>query len=219
MQDQRANEFIQLGRFLDRCREFDDDIDRLLHDGWNLSSRRHVVTMAFSRASLGHAISQRLLIGSEQHGTALALVRLHFETTVRAAWALLGATDEWLDKFSTPVAEGDLKEPAKGPTIPDMLKDIESKAPDIAREGRRAYETVKVMHSFVHGGVHLVVHALRGYPPDKLIDVLRNRNMLMLMLCNVIVVGSERLALLGSVGRLSGAYADVMPPVAVNPGE
>ena len=34
----------------------------------------------------------------------------------------------------------------------------------MALEGRRLYQTVKVMHSFVHGGAHLVVHALRGYP-------------------------------------------------------
>lgn len=68
------------------------------------------------------------------------------------------------------------------------------------------------MHSFVHGGAHLVAHSFRGYPPDKLIDVLRNRNLLCLMLCNVIVVGSGNRQLAGSVGRLSAKHASVMPP-------
>lgn len=214
----QANDFIELGRFLDRCREFDSDVDRLLHEGWNVRSKRHVITMAYCRAALEHAVSQRVLIEAERHGTALALIRLHFETTVRAVWALLGAKDDWLDKFTTPIPDGELKEPVMGPPMPSMLDAVETVAPDLAREGRRAFTTVNVMHSFVHGGVHLVAHALRGYPPDKLTDVLRNRNLLVLMLCNVIVVGSERESLRGSVGRLSRAYADVMPPVAVAAG-
>ena len=59
------------------------------------------------------------------------------------------------------------------------------------------------MHSFVHGGVHLVVHALRGYPAGKLTSVLQNRNLLSLMLANVIVIVSQDPDLRGSVGRLS----------------
>lgn len=217
MQEQQARDFIRLGRFLDRCAEFDEAVGRLLAEGENLGSRRHIVTTAYCRAAFGHAASQRLLMATEQHGTALALIRLHFETTVRAAWVLLAASDEWLEKFTTPIAAGELKEPAKPLDIPDMLSQIEAKAPDIAREGRRAHSTAKVMHSFVHGGVHLVAHALRGYPPANLIDILRNRNLLLLMLGNVIVVGSNNQTLHGSVGRLSRAYADLMPPVATTP--
>ena len=214
MQPHHANDFIQLGRFLDRCSEFDASVGRLLREGENLGSRRHIITTAFCRASFGHAVSQRMLIGAEQHGTALALIRLHFETTVRAAWVLLGAKDDWLETFTSPIPDGVLKEPVLGPSIPAMLDAVTSVAPDLAREGMRAYGTVKVMHSFVHGGVHLVAHALRGYPADKLVDVLRNRNLLMLMLGNIIVVGSGNQRLHGSVGRMSQAFSDLMPPVA-----
>ena len=73
--------------------------------------------------------------------------------------------------------------------------------------------TVKVMHSFVPGGVHLVVHALRGYPAGKLTSVLQNRNLLSLMLANVIVIVSQDPGLRGSVGRLSGLHANCMPPL------
>jgi hypothetical protein len=203
--------FALLGRFLDECAALDADVDQLLRDGWNTSSSRHAITMGFCRAALEHAISQRVLIGAGHHGTALALVRLHFETTVRAAWVPLGASEEWLNKFTEPVPMGSFNEPNLGPPIPSMLDAIEAHAPDMAHEGRRLYQTVKVMHSFVHGGAHLVVHALRGYPPDKMIDVLRNRNLLCLMLCNVIVVTSGKSELFGSVGRLSRLHANVMP--------
>lgn len=212
MEQQELADYAQLGRFLDGCTALDRDVELLLRDGWNSSSARHLITMGFCRAALEHAISQRVLVGAGHHGTALSLVRLHFETTVRAAWVQLGATEDWLNKFIEPVPVGSMKEPNLGPPIPSMLDSIEASAPDMALEGRRLYQTVKVMHSFVHGGVHLVVHSLRGYPQDKLIDVLRNRNLLCLMLCNVIVVTSGKKELYGAVGRLSRVHAGVMPP-------
>lgn len=43
-------------------------------------------------------------------------------------------------------------------------------------------------------------------------DVLRNRNLLCLMLCNVIVVASGKQELAGSVGRLSRKPSQEMPP-------
>lgn len=99
-----------------------------------------------------------------------------------------------------------------GPPIPAMLDAIKQYAPDAAREFARLNETMKVMHSFVHGGAHLVVHALRGYPPDKLVTVLMNRNLLTLQLTNVIVIGSQKPQLRGIVGKLGEAHAGCMPP-------
>ncbi|MDP3812173.1 MAG: hypothetical protein Q8Q78_14310 [Hydrogenophaga sp.] len=212
MAQQQPINYALLGQFLDGCGALDADVDRLLRDGWNTSSSRQVITMGFCRAAFEHAVSQRVLIGAGHHGTALALVRLHFETTVRAAWTLFGASEDWLAKFVEPVPDGSYREPNLGPPIPSMLDAIEVHAPDMALEGRRLYQTVKVMHSFVHGGAHLVAHALRGYPPDKMIDVLRNRNLLCLMLCKVVVVASCQPELSGSVGRLSRVHANVMPP-------
>lgn len=207
--------FATLGRFLDDCVTLDKDVEELLQRGFNTSSTRQAISFGFCRAALEHAVSQRLLIEAGHTGTALALMRLHFEATVRAAWALLGASENWLSKFTEPVPPGSLDEPQLGPPIPSMLDAIYPRAPDIATEGRRLYGTVKVMHSFVHGGAHLVVHAFRGYPPDKLIEVLRNRNLLCLMLCNVIVVASEKQELAGSVSRLSRKHAHAMPPLSM----
>lgn len=210
-----AHDYSRLGLILDESAAFDQDVARLLEAAWNTSSRRQGVCLSFCRAALEHATSQRALIGIGNNGTALALMRLHFETVVRAVWVLEGAKDAWLEEFASPVAPGDLNEPQLGPPIPSMLDAIALKTPDMARELRKLYSTVKVMHSFVHGGAHLVVHALRGYPPDKLVDVLRNRNLLTLMLCNVMVVASQKRELQGAVGRLSTVHAGCMPPPAV----
>ncbi|RYD44606.1 MAG: hypothetical protein EOP83_31205 [Verrucomicrobiaceae bacterium] len=213
MEDQ-SKDYVRLGQCLDRCSDLDVQAGRLFHEGWNVSSPRHVITMGFCRSALEHATSQRLLIGSGQTGTAIALIRLHYETTIRAAWVVLAAKQKWITNFTAPVPVDDLEEPTMGPSTPAMLKAIEHVAPDIAHEGNRLYATVDGMHSFVHGGVHLVVHGLRGYPPGKLVEVLWNRNLLVLMLCNVIVVASGKTELHGTVSKFSQAYADVMPPPA-----
>ena len=209
---QEQAEYARLGRFLDESARFDQEIEQLLKNGWNASTPRHVVTMGFCKAALEHAISQRVLIGSGLHGTALTLIRPHFEATVRAAWVQLSAKDEWLTEFTRPIPPGGLKETCMGPPMPSMLDAIEAHEPEFAIEGRRLHQTVKVMHSFVHGGVHLVAHALRGYPPAKLINVMQNRNLLCLMLCNVIIAASGRQDLVGTVRRLSAVYASAMPP-------
>ena len=99
-----------------------------------------------------------------------------------------------------------------GPPIPAMLDAIAAVAPEAAFELRGLNETVKVMHSFVHGGAHLVVHALCGYPPGNLVSVLQNRNLLSLMLCNVIVIASQKPGLRGAVRGLMDCHAGCMPP-------
>lgn len=212
MEQHQSSEFSALGRFLDDCASLDKDVEELLLRALTTSSKRQAIAFGFCRAAHEHAVSQRLLIGLGHTGTALALMRLHFEATVRAAWTLLSASDGWLNKFTEPVPPGSLDEPQLGPPIPSMLDGIAVHAPDMAVEGRRLYGTAKVMHSFVHGGAHLVAHAFRGYPPENLIDVLRNRNLLCLMLCNVIVAASGKQELVGSVSRLSRKHSLVMPP-------
>lgn len=202
----------ELLRFLVASEALDVDVYGLLESGWNNSSQRQVICMAYCKAAIVHSISQRVLIENGLHGTALSLIRLQFETVVRAAWVLHGAKDDWLVKFSAPVPPGDLSEPQMGPSIPAMLDAIAAVAPEAAFELRRLNETVKVMHSFVHGGAHLVAHALRAYPAENLISVLQNRNFLSLILCNVIVVASQKTGLRGAVCGLMDRHAVCMPP-------
>ena len=211
-QGQDAANTPALAAMLAASEVLDVDLRSLLELAWPPLSQRHVICMAYCKAGVEHASSQRILIEAGLHGTALSLIRLHFEAVIRAAWVLHGAQDEWLVKFSSPVPPGSLTEPQMGPPIPAMLDAISLIAPDIASELRRLNESVKVMHSFVHGGAHLVVHALRGYPPENLISVLQNRNLLLLMLSNVIGAASQKHALRTAVSVLKDRHSACMPP-------
>ena len=215
MEANEVADYAALGRLLDDSASFDADVARLLEAGWNTASLRERVCSALCKAAFEHSVSQRVLIGAGLNGTALALIRLHFEAVVRAAWTQKGATDKWLEEFAKPVRPGDRNEPQLGPPIPAMLDTIALKEPAMASEFHKLYATAKVMHSFVHGGAHQVVAALRGYEPGKLVSVMKNRNLITLNLCNVTVAGSGRPELQGTVGRLSRTHAGCMPPPAV----
>ena len=124
----------ELLRILVACEALDRDVYALLESGWNTSSQRQLICMAYCKAAVVHAISQRVLMENGLHGSALSLIRLHFETVVRAAWVLHGAKDDWLVKFSAPVPPGDLSEPQMGPPIPAMLETIAAVAPEAGFE-------------------------------------------------------------------------------------
>lgn len=60
----------ELSRMLAASEALDADVYSLLESGWNTSSQRRVICMAYCKAAMEHAISQRVLIGvacTEQH--------------------------------------------------------------------------------------------------------------------------------------------------------
>ena len=135
---------------------------------------------------------------------AFALVRLQFEAVVRAIWILECAKADWLERFVTPMADGQLEEPVLGPPVPAMLSAIATKAPVIAgmlsqlKEG--AWEP---MHSYVHGGVRPIAHSLAGTTHYQVSAVLRNANGLGLLAVNAMTIAFQDPRLGGFVARLS----------------
>lgn len=86
--------------------------------------------------------------------------------------------------------------------------------PLLVDELRQLNRAVKIMHSFVHGGVHAVVHALRGYPDDSLVAVLQNRNLSQLVMSNIeVLTSSHRPDLMVQMRALRERHARCMPPV------
>lgn len=205
----------RLDRLLQQCEALDDDVAKLLRK-CEVDSPRAMLSMALCHAAFEHAVSQRVLMQAGLTGTALALCRLHFEATVRAAWMGKGASNKWVKAFTTAVDDSKgHQEPIMGPPIPAMLDTFAKHAPHIAAEFRKLYATIDGMHSFVHGGSQTVAHALMGgYPADKLESVLRNRNLLLAYTANCAVVAAEDGLLGPRFGLLKEKHAAAMPPIA-----
>lgn len=203
----------RLDSLLQASEALDHDVAKLLARS-EPSGRRGIISLALCQAACEHAMSQRLLFEAGHNLTALALLRLQFEAVVRAAWTNQGATESWLDAFTTPVEGEGHREPITGPPIPSMLNAFEPFSPHVASEFRKLYGTIGAMHSFVHGGAQAVVHALRPYPTEKLISALLNRNLLQWYTANCALVASENVLLRPRLSVLKEKHAQCMPPAA-----
>ena len=202
----------QLDHLLALSAAFDGDLAKLIGKCMQPKSPRTLVSLALCKTALEHAISQRMLLEAGLAGTALALARLHFEAVVRAAWTNQGASETWIEKFTTPGEGAEIREPQMGPPIPAMLDAFEPYAPQIAAELRRLNTTIKAMHSFVHGGAQAVLHSLQPYPAQKLSSVLQNRNLLGVILANIAVIASHDPGLVPRMRLLRERHEGCMPP-------
>ncbi len=177
---------------LEKCHRLDEAVAALFDTNYHATTKREMVTWAYCYAGTEHAVAQRILVEQALTGTALALVRLQYEATVRAAWIHHGADDSWIEKFTAPVSPGAVDEPQKGPPIDAMLQTLAKHLPAQNMEQlQNLHGAIKVMHSFVHGGVHTVAHAVRGYPAENVVSVLWNRNLLLWFSCQVLSLSTK----------------------------
>jgi hypothetical protein len=204
-----------LDDMLDRCERFEGDLAPLLAHPRRPSSRRALLTLALCDVATEFWKAQRLLIRSGMHTAALALVRLHFEATVRSIWFFHGASDEWLDRFAAPMAPGQLAEPVLGPNVDAMLQTLAKTAPPFLAQTLGAFKTAtwQPMNSYVHGGIRPVVQSLAGCTPQQLIGVLQNGNGMALMTVNLLVVALQDPALAGRIGPIQQAHRACLPPM------
>ncbi len=147
---------------LEQCERFEGDLAPLLAYPRRPPSRRALLTLALCDVAVEFWVAQRLLIRAGMHTAALALVRLHFEATVRAIWLHHGASDEWLERFAAPMAPGQLAEPVLGPNVDAMLQTLAKTAPPFLAQTLGAFKaaTWQPMNSYVHGGIRPVVQSL-----------------------------------------------------------
>lgn len=202
----------RLAELLAISEALDDDVGKLLGK-CQPRSRRGIIAMALCSTAYEHALSQRLLLDARLTGTALALCRLQFEAVVRAVWTAQSATDEWLQKFATPVEGPEHKEPASQVSIAIMLKHIDQQVPHVAAEFSRLLSTIKAMHSFVHSGSQAVAHALMSsYPSKNLMAVVWNRNLLQWYTANAAVIAAQDQGLVPRMRLLREKHGKCMPP-------
>jgi hypothetical protein len=204
---------------LGQSERFEGDLAPLLAHPRHPPSRRALLTLALCDVATEFWVAQRLLIRSGMHTAALALVRLHFEATVRAIWFHHGASDEWLERFSAPMAPGQLAKPVLGPNLDAMLQTLAKTAPPFLAQTLGAFKaaTWQPMNSYVHGGIRPVVQSLAGCTPRQLVGVLQNANGMALMTANLLVVALQDPALAGRIAPIQQKHRSCLPPV-LSPG-
>jgi len=172
---------------------------------------------ARSLASLGfeHAQSVKYLVAAGLYTSAAALLRVQYESLVRALWVLYVATDTQAELMIADLTEETAKQANKIPMLSQMLEAIEEKAPHapVAHLKEFKHYSWRPLSSFVHGGIHAVNRHGRGFPLELVLVEVRHSNGLLAMAGNLLLI------LAGvpvEAGKMAGIYAefkDCFPPI------
>ncbi len=124
------SETEELESLLGRSAELHNALDAHLSSADVDESAHTQVTLATALISLEHATSVCDLVKMGQLISANALLRTQLEATVRTAWLLYAASDEWLGRYVESARRNPLKDPGASPTVEDTIRAIERRATD-----------------------------------------------------------------------------------------
>lgn len=96
------------------------------------SSPRYESCRILCSVALEHAESAKILIATGNFTSAVGLLRLQYETLVRARWLFHAATDTAVEKLSAELTHENAKRAEKMPMLSEMLSKLEEKAPSEA---------------------------------------------------------------------------------------
>jgi hypothetical protein len=207
---------MDLSSLLRRSDEFDAALIAALGaDQYRVADGSMKVKAAFAAAhlSIDHARAFRVLIDQEYLVSATGMLRLQFESLVRAVWIFFAASDETIDMLMTPIQSGHVESPKEVPMAPGMLKELESKAPAKILQMLKQFKDVSwnPLNSFVHSGIHPLQRRLSGYPEPLVIQLVVMSNGLLLLVGMVFAVLSGRQELTRRVGGLQALFSDSLP--------
>lgn len=165
------------------------------------------------RMVLEHAESIKLLSASGNFTSAIGLMRLQYESLVRAFWILYAATDGFVAKLIAELTEETAKAGNKLPMVSEMLNSLEGKAPKEAID--MLFEIKQYswqpMNSFIHGGIHAIDRNRRGYPLPLLLQLLKTSNGISMMAAMLLVILSNDSAHKGKLPTIQREFADCLP--------
>lgn len=181
----------------------------------HFSNARSELASVSASLAIEHAQSILMLIAEGKPSSALALVRVQYEALVRAAWLYFGASDTAIAKFFAPIPADTVKEPDLFPTVTEMLRSIEGKAPGPLHRALSDFKTGAwgAMNSFTHGLLRPMAGQRNGYHPGLLSTAIQNSNGAAMFGLLLLAQATNNLELSLVVIGLSRTYAAVLPPL------
>jgi len=165
-------------KLFSRSQEFHELMEGLLNYPSYDNSLRSEISRVLCSTAFEHAesIQGLLLIGNTTSATAL--LRLQYESLVRAIWIIYSASDSMVEKLSAELNSENAKQANKLPLLSQMLKEMETSTPKEALTPLLEFKEYqwKELSSFVHGGFHLIHRHADGYPDWLLEAVLKSSN-------------------------------------------
>ena len=166
-----------------------------------------------------HGISIVLLVEANQLASASVLLRAQFEALVRALWLQFAADDAWIEKYFAALQADPSKDPGNPISVDKMLQHLDAKAPrGIASKLQPLKDAAwGPLNSYVHSGIHPIVHQHTGVSIEFALATLRNANGLtgMTAMLAADAFGDQQKVL--SVLDAQYAHLDCLPRLNPNP--
>lgn len=141
-------------------------------------SERINVSKILCSVSFEHAESLKILLASHNFTSAIGILRLQFESLVRAVWVFYAASDISVSKLTAELNHKNIKRSEKLPMFSEMIEKLESTAPKNAIDPIIEFKEFswKPLNSYVHGGLHAIDRHSKGYPAEILEQALKASN-------------------------------------------
>jgi hypothetical protein len=192
-------------------------LDEILGDKREIDSHRHLLTQGTIGTAIEHGISIVQLVEANQLASASVLLRAQFEALVRALWLHFVADDTWAEKYFARLQADPRKDPGNSRNMEEMLKDLATKAPrGIATKLQPLKDAAwGPLNSYVHTGIHSIVHQHTGVPVEFALATLCNANGLTGMAAMLAAELSGDSQQVASVLDAQYAHLDCLPPIGV----
>lgn len=199
-----------------RSIELQDRLEEFLVLRPGLDSDRVRVSKIMCAISLEHAESVKMLITNRNLTSAVGLIRLQYETFVRAMWLFNAASDIAVSKLAVDLTQESAKKADQLPMLSEMLKKLDGKIPKEVLDQLLEFKVYswKSLCSYIHGGLHAVHRHSRGYPVILLEQELKLSNGLVLMTGMLCVILLGDVSHRGKILAIQKEFATYLPDLS-----
>ena len=165
-------------QLLARSAEFEDK----MYDYYSLDmpdkSLKARLAKIMCSISFEHSQSLKMLLTAGNFTSAVCLIRLQYESYVKAVWVYYVANENEVNRLAAVLDYDSEKRANKLPMLSKMIEGLENKAPIEAVFPIKQFKEYswRSLSSYVHGGLHAVERHTRGYPEKLLIQNLKISN-------------------------------------------
>lgn len=185
----------------------------LVNDSSRLQATRALASLGFE-----HARSLKHLVAAGLYTSAAALLRVQYESLVRALWVLYVAKDGQADLMLAELTRETAKQASKIPMLSQMLEEIEVKAPHapVAQLKEFKHYSWRPLSSYVHGGIHALNRHGRGVPTALVLAEIQHSNGLLGIAGNLLLILSgvppETRTMTGIYTEFQDCFPAINPP-------
>jgi hypothetical protein len=177
------------------------------------SSEKYEGCRIICSVAIEHAESLRLLLREKCTTSAISILRIQFETFVRAVWLLHAASESHVSTIMNTETLLDEKKANGLPMLSEMINQLEGNAPDAAVEMIKEFKAAswRYLSSHIHGGYYALQLHGRGIPPEHVDEILKMSNALLTLtgiVLSALSLNQDGLAVFRAIKR---EYRDCLP--------